>query len=100
MAQDENKPLTTKQFNGFINDLVEHLNKVHSQTCRRLDDIDQSLQKIEIRITNVEQKIGVVESNISSVKRDTKSIPDIFDIPHIDGDDIAKLTTRVNKLEN
>lgn len=97
---NEDKPVTIKQFNEFMASLVENLNKVNSHTCKRLDDIDQRLGKIETRLVNVEQKIGTVESNISSVKRDTEIIPNIFEILHTDGEDIATLTTRVSRLEN
>ncbi len=82
----EDKPVTIKQFNKFMESLTESLNKVHSHTCKRLDDIEHGLEKIE--------------NNIQSVKRDTQIIPNIFDILHTDGEDIATLTTRVTKLEN
>ncbi len=83
---NEDKPVTIKQFNEFMESLTSSLNKVHSHTCKRLDDIEQRLERIE--------------NNIQSVKKDTEIIPNIFEILHTDGDDIAKLTTRVTKLEN
>ena len=83
---NEDNPVTIKLFNEFMDSLVENLNKVHSHTCKRLVDIDRRLEKIE--------------NNISSVKRDTEIILNIFEILHTDGKDTATLTTRVSKLEN
>ena len=99
MSNDD-KPVTVKQFNNFIVTLVEHLNKVHSQTCSRLDKIDDRLGRMDDRLINLENGLGKIESNITSVKRDTAILPDIFEILHTDGEYISQLTTRINKLEN
>ena len=96
---DGNKPVTVNQFNQFAEDLVGNLNKVHTHTCNRLDDIEQRLEKMEQKLGSVDQKLGSVEANLKYVKRDTTIIPDIFELLHTDGEDIAKLNTRVSYLE-
>ena len=107
MTDSKSRPVTVADFNDFVESLVTHLNKVNNHNCRRLDDIERRLDSIERRLDSIERRMGdftksidTIEGNMTHVKRNTELLPDIFSILHEDGDAIAKLTSRLEKLEN
>ena len=100
MTDSKSRPVTVADFNDFVESLVTHLNKVNNHNCRRLDDIERRLDSIERRMGDFTKSIDTIEGNMTHVKRNTELLPDIFAILHEDGDAIAKLTSRLEKLEN
>ena len=70
----------------IIIELADIIRKSNKHIIRRLENIDSRLEKIE--------------SKLDIVSKDTKQIPEIFQLFEIDGEEISKLRERVNNLEN
>ena len=83
MALDEE---TKNYLAKIVVNLASAIDKNNVHLLKRLDDIESRLQRIE--------------SNIFSMSKDTKQIPQMFELFEIDGEDIAALKSRVNSLEN
>ncbi len=66
--------------------LVTPLNEKFNFVYQRFDDMEKRLDKIE--------------SKLNIVEKDTKIIPDVFEMLETDGDNIANLTARVDKLDS
>lgn len=86
------RAVTHAEFNKFAEDLIGHLNEVFEYTFKRFDDLEK-------RLIRVEDRMNTMDSNITSVKKDTTIIPDIFELLETDGEDIAKINSRVSELE-
>ena len=99
MSTDE-KPVTVKQFNDFVENLQEVLTSNADYVFQRFDALDNKLDSLDSKISEVEKTLSYVQGKITLVKKDTELIPPIFEILHTDGQDIAKLNIRVKKLEN
>ncbi len=70
-----------------LNDnLIKLLNKNSEHTGKRFDDIEKRLETIE--------------SRLKIIHGHTEIIPQIFTLLEDDGNDIAKHTARINKLDS
>lgn len=85
-------PITRKDLNEFAQNLIDQLNDTFKYTFRRFDDIEN-------RLIRVENQLHTMESHMSSVKKDTTIIPNIFEMLETDGEEIAKVKSRVADLE-
>ena len=87
MALDEEtKQFIVKAVDTLNESLIEQLNKNFNHVSNRFDDVDK--------------RLSTIESKLHIVQKDTNIIPDIFGLLEKDGDDIAKLTKRIDGLEN
>lgn len=66
--------------------LVKTLNENNTYLYKRLDDLDNKLERLN--------------SNLSFVKKDTNLLPSMFKILENDGDDIAEIKIELNKKQN
>ena len=92
-------PVTAEQFNSFVETLVENLNGAHTYIYQRLDGIETRLASLDERVKRLEQAMSDVQTNVTSVKRDTTLLPPIFEMLEQDGVEIATLRTKVEKME-
>jgi predicted nuclease with TOPRIM domain len=71
---------------GALQTLVKTLNENNTYLYKRLDDLDNKLERLN--------------SNLSFVKKDTNLLPSMFKILENDGDDIAEIKIELNKKQN
>jgi len=82
---NSNKLLYKETVDQINTILVKPLNEKFDYVYKRFDDVERRLEKIE--------------SQLNIVGKDTKIIPKIFIMLESDGVDIAKLATRMDKLD-
>ena len=113
-GKDGNKFVTTKAFNEFLKDLTQLLNgnnesiytllittdKKFDHMAKRLDDIEKRMKELKDKIEGNTETLSQIQGNVTDVKKDTALIKPIFELLEQDGEDIAKLNTRINKLDN
>ena len=114
MTDQDSKFVTVTAFNEFLKDLTKMLNNsnesiydLFATTNTRFDSIAKRLDDLEKRINDLEKKIdgntktlSDIQNKVVDVKKDTALIPPIFELLELDGEDIAKLNTRIDKLAN
>lgn len=91
-------PVTVEQFNAFVETLVENLNGAHTYIYQRLDVIETKMSGLDERAKRLEHTMSDVQTNVTSVKRDTTLLPPMFEMLEQDGVEIATLRTKVEKM--
>ena len=77
--------VTAEQFNEFAKTLIDTLNKPHEHIYKRFDSVENRLSAIETDIVDLRKSVSGIQSNVVSVKQDTKLLPPIFELLGQDG---------------
>ena len=65
-----------------------------------IKQINTNFEHISKRFDDVEKRLESIEGRLNLMSKDTQIIPKIFDVLEEDGNDIANLAARVDKLDS
>lgn len=82
---DNDSPITRKEFDAVMEKFTKELNKAFGFVYQRFDDIERRIERLE--------------SDLHTVKNDTRMIHPMFEWIRTENEEFGELRVRVEKLE-
>ena len=94
VLDQETKDFMVKTADMFNQNLVKQLN------ANLITQLNKNSEHVGKRFDDMEKRLETIESRLKIMHGHTEIIPEIFTLLENDGNDIAKLTARIDKLDS